>query len=604
MLVETKIALNYILSFLYDKLPRRRVNLFGEELEKYLRLKLSLNWNLNENNRIELDSTKVIVNKKNSLTIQKMDYIDPCLIAAAKDSAMDLQEILQYLPNSLKLYINPGLVAFTNSFDISADLSKNSTTTTTSPTIEDEALIDSTDLIILYNKQQQQLSNILFNDSNELTSNKGSNINNNNLQQQLSLSLSPNQNNNNILQAATSPSSSTSSSSSSLSSNNLTINGNSNNLLFKKPFQTNSNKPFLNLNLPHHQMNSSSASSPLITSPSNDLILNKSSKLTQSPFVNLNTVDLWLSSSSSPSSATTSNNTLSYSTSSSSSSSSSSASSTSSFNSHDFSSVQDLNTNTNNNTNKASNNKATLPQTNTQTTASLFTTASFAQTKFGSTKSKNYVKPKQNKMLPNEFSAYIKQKSQLVGSSTNNVGINPNQNHHNQQLNLGLDNFNNNFNYLLMNQQQLNHQDPNDLAGLVNNHFSPSSSLSNTLINDSYSFDRFQQELQSLNSNQALLNNILPVMNNNSNSFYHNLNNILVTNNNNNILNHEQSELTFNLLKDIIDDNTGFDDLSLNSNVNDHVVNNNGTGTTANNPSNLVNSNNLTDKFDHLSLLN
>ena len=47
MSVEVKIALNYILSFMYDKLPRRRVNLFGEELEKYLKLKLSLT-NINQ----------------------------------------------------------------------------------------------------------------------------------------------------------------------------------------------------------------------------------------------------------------------------------------------------------------------------------------------------------------------------------------------------------------------------------------------------------------------------------------------------------------------------------------------------------------------------
>jgi hypothetical protein len=41
---------------------------------------------------------------------------------------------------------------------------------------------------------------------------------------------------------------------------------------------------------------------------------------------------------------------------------------------------------------------------------SLFTTAAFAQTKFGSTKCKNFTK-KHHKMLPNEFSVYIKQKA-------------------------------------------------------------------------------------------------------------------------------------------------------------------------------------------------
>jgi hypothetical protein len=49
--------------------------------------------------------------------------------------------------------------------------------------------------------------------------------------------------------------------------------------------------------------------------------------------------------------------------------------------------------------------------------SSLFTTASFAQTKFGSTKCKSYVKNKHQKMLPTEFSAYIKQKAQQKQSN-------------------------------------------------------------------------------------------------------------------------------------------------------------------------------------------
>ncbi|QQP52590.1 Uncharacterized protein FKW44_004781 [Caligus rogercresseyi] len=37
MHVEIKYAQNFVLHFLYNKLPRRRVNLFGEELESALR---------------------------------------------------------------------------------------------------------------------------------------------------------------------------------------------------------------------------------------------------------------------------------------------------------------------------------------------------------------------------------------------------------------------------------------------------------------------------------------------------------------------------------------------------------------------------------------
>ena len=33
MHVEIKVAQNFVLNFLFNKLPRRRVNLFGEELD-------------------------------------------------------------------------------------------------------------------------------------------------------------------------------------------------------------------------------------------------------------------------------------------------------------------------------------------------------------------------------------------------------------------------------------------------------------------------------------------------------------------------------------------------------------------------------------------
>lgn len=44
MHVEIEVALNFIISYLYNKLPRRRVNIFGEELEKALKLKFQGHW--------------------------------------------------------------------------------------------------------------------------------------------------------------------------------------------------------------------------------------------------------------------------------------------------------------------------------------------------------------------------------------------------------------------------------------------------------------------------------------------------------------------------------------------------------------------------------
>lgn len=44
MHIEIQMALNFVISYLYNKLPRRRVNLFGEELEKALKERFQGHW--------------------------------------------------------------------------------------------------------------------------------------------------------------------------------------------------------------------------------------------------------------------------------------------------------------------------------------------------------------------------------------------------------------------------------------------------------------------------------------------------------------------------------------------------------------------------------
>lgn len=44
MHIEIQVALNFVISYLYNKLPRRRVNIFGEELEKALKHKFQGHW--------------------------------------------------------------------------------------------------------------------------------------------------------------------------------------------------------------------------------------------------------------------------------------------------------------------------------------------------------------------------------------------------------------------------------------------------------------------------------------------------------------------------------------------------------------------------------
>ncbi len=107
MQIEIKCALEFLLSYLYDKLPRRRVNLFGDELEKYLKLKLiasnsniCLNINYNQNG---------------------IDLIDPCLIVASKESAIDLKEILECWPTRLKLFIENGRVSYSLDQDLNQE---------------------------------------------------------------------------------------------------------------------------------------------------------------------------------------------------------------------------------------------------------------------------------------------------------------------------------------------------------------------------------------------------------------------------------------------------------------------------------------------------
>lgn len=44
MHIEIQVALNFVISYLYNKLPRRRVNIFGEEVEKALKQKFQGHW--------------------------------------------------------------------------------------------------------------------------------------------------------------------------------------------------------------------------------------------------------------------------------------------------------------------------------------------------------------------------------------------------------------------------------------------------------------------------------------------------------------------------------------------------------------------------------
>ncbi|VDP80236.1 unnamed protein product [Echinostoma caproni] len=101
MLVEVSIAVNYILSHLYTKLPRRRVDSFGEELERYLHAKYQQHWFPTDPMR---DSAYRCLNVGGP-------QVDLLLPEAAAVSGLDWSEIQACLPESLVLSIDPGHVA-------------------------------------------------------------------------------------------------------------------------------------------------------------------------------------------------------------------------------------------------------------------------------------------------------------------------------------------------------------------------------------------------------------------------------------------------------------------------------------------------------------
>ena len=102
MHVEISVALNFVISYLYNKLPRRRVDLFGEELEVGLKEKFQGHW---YPDRPSKGSGYRCV-KGNG------DGIDPVLVEAATKAGLDIFEVKTYLPEDLTIWIDPSEVSY------------------------------------------------------------------------------------------------------------------------------------------------------------------------------------------------------------------------------------------------------------------------------------------------------------------------------------------------------------------------------------------------------------------------------------------------------------------------------------------------------------
>ncbi|XP_014206216.1 protein Tob1 isoform X1 [Copidosoma floridanum] len=101
MHMEVQVALNFIISYLYNKLPRRRVNIFGEELEKALKDKFQGHW-----------YPEKPFKGSAFRCLKTGDPVDPVLERAAKESGVPIQDILENLPAELAVWVDPGEVSY------------------------------------------------------------------------------------------------------------------------------------------------------------------------------------------------------------------------------------------------------------------------------------------------------------------------------------------------------------------------------------------------------------------------------------------------------------------------------------------------------------
>ncbi|CAF1288022.1 unnamed protein product [Rotaria magnacalcarata] len=102
MQFEVSVALNFLIAYLYNKLPRRRVNMLGEQMLEHLRIKFQGHW---------YPERPTKGSAYRSIRISK-EKVDKVLINAANDVGLDLQEILDTLPNDLTIWIDPGEVSY------------------------------------------------------------------------------------------------------------------------------------------------------------------------------------------------------------------------------------------------------------------------------------------------------------------------------------------------------------------------------------------------------------------------------------------------------------------------------------------------------------
>lgn len=102
MHVEVSVALNFVISYLYNKLPRRRVDMLAEELERGLKRKFQGHWY----------PDKPFKGSGFRCVRMNGEKVDPVFIHAASECGLSLEEVKSYLPEELTVWIDPAEVSY------------------------------------------------------------------------------------------------------------------------------------------------------------------------------------------------------------------------------------------------------------------------------------------------------------------------------------------------------------------------------------------------------------------------------------------------------------------------------------------------------------
>ncbi|XP_006980253.2 protein Tob2 [Peromyscus maniculatus bairdii] len=101
MQLEIKVALNFIISYLYNKLPRRRADLFGEELERLLKKKYEGHW-----------YPEKPLKGSGFRCVHIGETVDPVVELAAKRSGLAVEDVRANVPEELSVWIDPFEVSY------------------------------------------------------------------------------------------------------------------------------------------------------------------------------------------------------------------------------------------------------------------------------------------------------------------------------------------------------------------------------------------------------------------------------------------------------------------------------------------------------------